>query len=197
MITQWLVNYLHLQLHLQENKDSAALCTPALPNANARHAGAERVLLAPEDLPGTNSTCFGDRAAGCCGAARCERIPEDEGHIFAATKEVTTIAGETYTTFNFSLAGAATVRGGDTRQVALLLTLDAMAELSVVRDALSEPDGSPPPLLDTHIGCNPLDGFVAFRQRLDCPSCDGEEILGHVLTFSVKVPPLTGQASFL
>eukprot|EP00892_Ulva_mutabilis_P011280 jgi/Ulvmu1/8524/UM044_0058.1 len=61
-----------------------------------------------------------------------------------------------------------------------------MSELSVVRDAVRGEEAAALPLLDTHIGCNPLDGFVAFRQRLDCPACDSEETPPHALTFSVK-----------
>lgn len=150
-------------------------------------AGTTRTVLASEDeSPGDSSACFGDKSAGCCGAARCERLPEEEAHIFAVTKEVGSIAGTTYTTFNFSLGGGATVRGGDMRQIALLLTLDAMAELSVIRDAAAREE-QPQRLVDTHIGCNPLDGFVAFRRRLDCPACDGEESLEHEMSISVKV----------
>lgn len=70
-------------------------------------------------------------------------------------------------------------------QVALLLTLDAMSELSIVRDE----DGTR--LRDTHIGCSPLDGFVAYRQRLECPSCSAEEAavdsLDRSVSFLVKV----------
>lgn len=150
-------------------------------------AGTTRKVLASDDeSPGDSSACFGDKSAGCCGAARCERLPEEEGDILAVTKQVGSIAGITHTTFNFSLAGGATVRGGDARQVALLLTLDAMAELSVVRDAAAGGEQTQR-LVDTHIGCNPLDGFLAFRQRLDCPACDGEESLGHTMSISVKV----------
>lgn len=146
------------------------------------------MLASDDDIAGPDSSCYGDRSAGCCGATRCARIPEDESHIVAVTKEVTSIAGTVYTTFNFSLGGAATIRGGDTRQVALLLTLDAMAELSVSRDATAgASDLQPQRLVDTHIGCNPLDGFIAFRQRLDCPACDHEDRLDHLMSFSVKV----------
>ena len=60
-----------------------------------------------------------------------------------------------------------------------------MSELSVVRD------GNGTRLRDTHIGCSPLDGFVAYRQRLECPSCDTEkaavESLDRSLSFLVKV----------
>lgn len=70
-------------------------------------------------------------------------------------------------------------------QVALLLTLDAMSELSVVR----EDNGTR--LRDTHIGCSPLDGFVAYRQRLECPSCNTQEAaaesLDRSISFLVKV----------
>jgi hypothetical protein len=67
-------------------------------------------------------------------------------------------------------------------QVALLLTLDALAELAVVPDAAG--------MHGTHIGCSPLDGFVAFRQVLDCPACGGaaaaEAAAGQV-SFLIKV----------
>lgn len=70
-------------------------------------------------------------------------------------------------------------------QVALLLTLDAMSELSVVREDNSTR------LQDTHIGCSPLDGFVAYRQRLECPTCEPEDAavanLDKYHTFLVKV----------
>lgn len=145
-------------------------------------------MASENESPQASPPCFGDKSAGCCGAARCERISEDEGHIFSVTKEVVSIEGLAYTNFNFSLGGAATIRGGDTRQVALLLTLDAMSELSVIRDAVAaDTDMQSQHLVDTHIGCNPLDGFVAFRQRLDCPSCDSEGNQEHMMSFSVKV----------
>jgi hypothetical protein len=143
----------------------------------------DRGLLASADAFGV-AECFGDFGAGCCGAQQCERLDNSDGRQFNAVKTVIALEGETYTVFNFSIDSLTNLHGGVSKQFSLLLTLDAMAELSVVHAGVGAS------LEGIHIGCSPLDGFVAWRQSLPCASCDKSGLPqggSHDFSFRVKV----------
>jgi hypothetical protein len=63
----------------------------------------------------------------------------------------------------------------------MLFTIDTLAELS---KAESEP-GIPTAV--TQIGCNPLDGYIAWRRTLPCLSCSSTNLASDEYSYSVLV----------
>jgi hypothetical protein len=92
-------------------------------------------------------------------------VPANDYTRINVDRQMVTKAGQTYTSFAFSFANARALYGQHLTQFALLLTLDAMTELSIV------PNEDAEQLNAISIGCNPLDGFIAWRQTLPCPDC--------------------------
>lgn len=86
---------------------------------SARPAGGARQLLLAEDAQLQGALCFGDKAAGCCGARHCEHVVGAEGSAHAVTRTLLTADGAPHTQFTLSLAPLATLRGMPVQQVPL------------------------------------------------------------------------------
>jgi hypothetical protein len=83
------------------------------------HAGV-RALRADSDADSDlqqREACFGDRAAGCCGARPCEAVPGSEGAPLALSRRLVSAGGAQHTQFTLSLAPLAALRGAPTTQV--------------------------------------------------------------------------------
>ena len=142
-----------------------------------------RSLLADDDSaaqPVATGACYGDRNAGCCGAAQCALLTGSNTGQIAVKKSVEMQEGETHTKFEFDLGSPQMLTGAHVDQIAMLFTLNTMAEMSVAQMEGSEPTA-------THIGCNPLDGYIAWRQTLPCASCQGARQESFKFGVSVKV----------
>jgi hypothetical protein len=161
-------------------------CTMSQTDAHQTSRAAGRRMHADTDSeqqsPDLSTRCYGDANAGCCGAQQCLQVEANDYTRIGVNRQIVTREGEVYTSFSFSFSNARALYGEQLTQFALLLTLDAMAELSVV------PNEDPGQLDAISIGCNPLDGFVAWRQRLPCFECaDRQPQLSHEHGFLVKV----------
>lgn len=126
--------------------------------------------------------CFGDGSAGCCGARQCSVLAEEANDQVSVTTQVETIEGEEHTTFGFEINNPTSFNGENLDQIALLLTLNSMAELSTTHTVQQLAHAE-----DTHIGCNPLDGFIAWRQTLPCLACQAEKPATYQFSVAVKV----------
>jgi hypothetical protein len=144
-------------------------------------AGDGRALLATEEKTASD-TCFGDSSAGCCGAEQCEVLAADVNNQVAVKRTAALLEGETHTRFDFSISHPESFNGANLEQLAMLFTIDTMAELSTahIHGELEHPR-------DTHIGCNPLDGYIAWRQALPCSTCKGDAPTAYKYSVSVKV----------
>jgi hypothetical protein len=148
---------------------------------SSERAESGRSLLANSNQEGADTpVCFGDGSAGCCGSMQCALHTDSATGQVKVSKEVGMQEGETYTNFTFHLGNPKLLTGSHLDQVAMLFTVDTMAEMSVSHVEQRHPQ-------DTHIGCNPLDGYIAWRQTLPCASCGSAPSDSYKFGISIKV----------
>lgn len=129
-----------------------------------------------------DTQCFGDRSAGCCGALQCEVSNATVSSQVNVRRAVTAAGDQTQTRFDFVMTSITSFGGRSVDQLAMLFTIDTMAELSVAQSGINKSAA------ETHIGCNPLDGYIAWRQTLGCATCssDPEDEYKYSVTVQVR-----------
>jgi hypothetical protein len=145
------------------------------------NAGAARSLQANQETLVASKDCFGDSSAGCCGSLQCAISNSTANTQVLVKRTVLPLHGHTYTQFNFTVTSITSFTGRNLDQLAMLFSIDTLAELSM---AESQPGNSP---AVTQIGCNPLDGYIAWRHTLPCLSCSSSNLAADEYSYSVLV----------